>query len=200
MATAPPSDRKETAHRRARRRAVRARLAAAVAAAAVAWWAHAAAAEPIASAAVAATQASTEERPLGEPSVGAPVAGGAADVVRTVASLGLVLAIIGGAWWWLRRSGVAPVARGSAFEVLARHAVGRGQHVLIARFGTRVLCVQQTREGLRTLSELTDADEVAAMLATLGGGAARSTALATRERDVQASEMRTVDLRGGRAA
>jgi len=137
-------------------------------------------------------------------------ASGAADVVRTVASLGLVLAIIGGAWWWLRRSGVAPVARGSAFEVLARHTVGRGQHVLIARFGTRVLCVQQTREGLRTLSELSDADEVAAMLATLRGGAARSTALATRERDprladgagtdLRPSDIRTVDLRGGRAA
>jgi hypothetical protein len=66
--------------------------------------------------------------------------------------------------------------------------VGRGQHVLVARFGPRLLCVQQTRDGLRTLSELTDPAEVAAALAQARGDAPA------------AGSERTVDLRRKDAA
>ncbi len=92
------------------------------------------------------------------------------EIARTGGALVVVLGLIGGAWWWLRRSGMAPAQRGGAFEVVARYPMGRGQQVLIARFGPRVLCLQQTREGLRTLSELTDQDDVTTLMAQARAG------------------------------
>lgn len=187
MTSAPPCDRTVTARTRAKRRAVRARVAAAAAIVVVAWWTHAA----------CATQ---ESRPLGAtpataaaPANAAP--GGWADAVRAGAALVVVIGLIGGAWWWLRRAGVGGGARGSAFEVMARQPVGRGQHVMVVRFGPRVLCVQQTRDGLRTLCELSDPAEIAALSARLEGGAF---AARTRPDDATAEAHRTVDVRARR--
>lgn len=211
MALAPPRDRLVTARMRAQRRAIRARLAAAVAVAVVAWWSHAASALPQQDVARSATGAATgeridvgqEARPLGPSASGAGGAGqagtGAAsgwgDVVRTGAALVVVVGLIGGAWWWLRRTGIGGAMRGGAFEVLARQPMGRGQQVVVVRFGPRVLCLQQTREGMRTLCELSDADEIAALTAQLQRGGAPM-----RTRPVEASDAaeRTVDIRRGR--
>jgi hypothetical protein len=84
--------------------------------------------------------------------------------VRTGGALVVVLGIIAAGWWWARRSGLAPQGKDSVFEIVARHPVGRGQQVLVARFGPRVLCLQQTRDGLRTLCELSDSDDVMSVL------------------------------------
>jgi flagellar biogenesis protein FliO len=139
--------------RLARRRSARARVAACAAAVAAAWSAHAA----------HAIQAVVERQPLGAPSA-APAAGTAADVVRLVGALVVVLALAFAVQWWFRRSGLAAKVQGGAFEVLARHPVGRGQSVLVARFGSRLLLLQQSRDGLRTLSEVADAAEASSML------------------------------------
>ena len=91
--------------------------------------------------------------------------------------------------WWFRRSGMARTLSGDgAFEVIARAPVGRGQQVLAVRFGPKVLCVHQGRDGMRTLSELTDPADVAAMLARTRGPSAAAAPPAER----------IVDLRSGR--
>jgi hypothetical protein len=48
-------------------------------------------------------------------------------------------------------------------EVLSRQPVGRGHHVIVMRFGRKLLCVQQSREGLRTLAEVEDAPAARAL-------------------------------------
>ena len=139
------------------------------------------------------------------------------EIARTGGALVVVLGLIGGAWWWLRRTGIAPAQRGGAFEVVARYPMGRGQQVLIARFGPRVLCLQQTREGLRTLSELTDQDDVTTLMAqaragsrafgsTLAGSAASTASTASTASAASSAPRpsaapsarpdRTLDLRG----
>jgi flagellar biogenesis protein FliO len=155
-----PDDRSARVRLAAHRRTHRARVAALAAALVVAWVApHAAAmvqqpAVPM-----------RESQPLGTPAPSAGAAGSATgEVVRLVVALGVVVGLAYGVRWWIARSGMAAATGGGAFEVIARHPVGRGQQVIVARFGPRLLCVQQTREGLRTLSELTDESQVAAAI------------------------------------
>ena len=103
-------------------------------------------------------------------------------MARLVGALVVVVGIVFVARWWVRRSGMARTLSGDgAFEVIARAPVGRGQQVLAVRFGPKVLCVHQGRDGMRTLSELTDPGDVAAMLArTRGPSAAASAPMAPR--------------------
>ena len=106
-----------------------------------------------------------ESQPLGAPAPAAGATGSATgEVVRLVVALGVVIGLAYGVRWWIARSGMAAATGGGAFEVIARHQVGRGQQVLVARFGPRLLCIQQTRDGLRTLAELADESEVAAAI------------------------------------
>lgn len=165
-----------------RRRAVRARLACVAVAVAAAWCSR------MASAGALLAQASSEGQPLGAP---LPAASGSAtgEVVRLVGALVVVVGLALAAQWWVRRSGLAPRLQGGAFEVLARHGVGRGQHVLVARFGPRVLLVQQGRDGLRTLCELSDAADIDSVLVRMRPGAAA---------EVPAPPERTIDLRRGK--
>lgn len=65
-------------------------------------------------------------------------------------------------------------------EVLARYPVGRGQQLMVLKFARRILLVHQSASDTRTLSEMTDPDEVAATLTRLEAGA--STANAARFR------------------
>jgi hypothetical protein len=186
MATLGIPDRIFLAKVAARRRAVRARVIAAVATLIVAWCARAAIAMPVEP---QATQPSASERqPLGSAPTASSASGGIGEAVRVAGALAVVVGLAFGAKWWLRRTGLAARVQGGSFEVIARQPVGRGQHVLVARFGPRLLCVQQTRDGLRTLSELTDPAEVAAALAQARGDAPT------------AGSERTVDLRRKDAA
>ncbi len=181
MATASAAERHVLIATHARRRVARARVAALAAGAAAAWWSHAA----------FAVQAASERQPLGA-AVAPPQPSAAAEVVRLVGALVVVVGIALALQWWLRRSGIAAKVQGGAFEVLARHPVGRGQSVLVARFGGRVLLLQQSREGLRTLSEVSDPAEAGAMLAQSRGAAV---APAPAQAAAAADADRTIDLR-----
>ena len=223
MALVLPRDRLVSARTRAQRRAIRARVAAVVAVAAAAWWAHAtyagtqsAGRDTAVEGAAVRVAAEVEARPLGATgatrgagTVAAPGANAApaahaapsafGDTLRTGAALAVVLGLIGGTWWWLRRSGIAALGRSSVFEVVARHPVGRGQQVVVARFGPRVLCLQQTRDGLRTLCELTEASDISAVLAEAranGGRGDRAVGRAMERASPNAGAVRTVDVRG----
>ena len=182
MAIPVPVDRWSLARAAVRRRAVRARLVAVAFAIAVAIGARAATAQ-------APAMGEGTPLPAAAPAsrVDAVSAGG--EMARLVGALVIVVGIVFVARWWIRRSGMARTLSGDgAFEVIARAPVGRGQQVLAVRFGPKVLCVHQGRDGMRTLSELTDPADVAAMLARTRGPSAAAAPPAER----------IVDLRSGR--
>jgi flagellar biogenesis protein FliO len=222
MAPEPAREREDRSRRRARRRTLRARVIAAIAVVAVAHWTHAAGgavvtaplhadaresdgspreAGPSGAVGGAAPGSAEGQRalpPHAEPRREATPAGGWTDAVRMGAALAVVVGLLGAAWWWLRRNGVGGGSAAGAFEVLARHPVGRGQQIVVARFGPRVLCLQQTREGLRTLSEVADPTGVERVLEESGSRPA-SRAL-PRVEATRPEPIRTVDLRAGARA
>ena len=173
MATAIPFDLHLLAQPFARRRAVRARVIAIIATLITAWCAHVAMAVNVVplSAPLVLVQSTSEQQSLGaarEPAQSA-ASSGVSEVVRMLGALTAVVGLAFAAKWWLRRSGIATRMQGGAFEIIARHSIGRGQSVLVVRFGPRLLCVEQARDGLRTLSELTDPAQVAATIAEARG-------------------------------
>lgn len=91
--------------------------------------------------------------------------------LRTLAALAIVVVLIFAVRWVLRR--LAPGARArrlpEAVEVLARTSVSARQQLLLVRLGRRLVLVGCGPEGMSTLSEVTDADEVSALLAGAGG-------------------------------
>ena len=88
--------------------------------------------------------------------VGLPLLG----VVTLMIAIGIVVRRVGG-----------PLARGGrpsgVLEVLGRYPIARGQQLVLLRLVNRVVLLHQSRNGLSTLSEITDADEVAALLARI---------------------------------
>ena len=202
MAAVIPFERHLLARTFARRRAVRARVIAVIATLLTAWCAHVAMAAPV-------SQSVVEQQSLGsvQQSAQSATSSGVSEAVRMLGALTVVVGLAFAAKWWLRRSGIATRMQGGAFEIVARHSVGRGQNILLVRFGPRLLCVQQARDGLRTLSELTDPAQVAAAMAEARGGdanrGASSASVAAQFRGAaldtdSASAARTVDLRRGK--
>ena len=202
MAAVIPFERHLLARTFARRRAVRARVIAVIATLLTAWCAHIAMAAPV-------TQSAVEQQSLGavQQSAQSAASSGVSEAVRMLGALTVVVGLAFAAKWWLRRSGIATRMQGGAFEIVARHSVGRGQNILLVRFGPRLLCVQQARDGLRTLSELTDPAQVAAAMAEARGGDGNrgpsSASVAAQFRGAaldidSASAARTVDLRRGK--
>ena len=202
MAAVIPFERHLLARTFARRRAVRARVIAVIATLLTAWCAHVAMAAPV-------TQSAVEQQSLGavQQSAQSATSNGVSEAVRMLGALTVVVGLAFAAKWWLRRSGIATRMQGGAFEIVARHSVGRGQNILLVRFGPRLLCVEQARDGLRTLSELTDPAQVAAAMADARGGDGNrgpsSASVAAQFRGAaldtdSASAARTVDLRRGK--
>ena len=202
MAAVIPFERHLLARTFARRRAVRARVIAVIATLLTAWCAHVAMAAPV-------SQSVVEQQSLGsvQQSAQSATSSGVSEAVRMLGALTVVVGLAFAAKWWLRRSGIATRMQGGAFEIVARHSVGRGQNILLVRFGPRLLCVEQARDGLRTLSELTDPAQVAAAMAEARGGdanrGASSASVASQFRGAaldtdSASAARTVDLRRGK--
>jgi flagellar biogenesis protein FliO len=202
MAAVIPFERHLLARTFARRRAVRARVIAVIATLLTAWCAHVAMAAPV-------TQSAAEQQSLGsvQQSAQSATSSGVSEAVRMLGALTVVVGLAFAAKWWLRRSGIATRMQGGAFEIVARHSVGRGQNILLVRFGPRLLCVEQARDGLRTLSELTDPAQVAATMAEARGGdanrGASSASAASQFRGAaldtdSGSAARTVDLRRGK--
>lgn len=87
-------------------------------------------------------------------------------VLNTLAALGVVLAIVFGIRWLLKRGGVVSTAvpQGGVVEVLSRTTVAPRSHVVLMRVGTRVLVVSDSVAGMRTLASVQDAEEVAELL------------------------------------
>lgn len=115
--------------------------------------------------------------PLGAPSVTSPLPGGANGkpvdtsgggswLMTTFSALAVVIGLIYGMRFLLVKATGTKTATASSpvVEVLSRISVAPRQHVLLLRLGGRVLLVSDSGNNMRTLTELTDPDEVAQIL------------------------------------
>lgn len=131
---------------------------------------------------------SAETRPLvpsrpGLPTAGAKPGGPARAstdswlghwTVRTAAGLGVLAAMLWGLKWSAKRLGaglglaaqLGPAGRApqGLLEVLGRYPVSRGHSLVLLKLDRRVLLLGQSPSGFTTLSELTDAEDVASVL------------------------------------
>lgn len=100
---------------------------------------------------------------------------GSDPVLRTIGSLAFVIAIIFGLRWFLTRTsritgglrsqlGAGGRAPAGILQILARYPIARGQTLVLLKLDRRVLLLNQTPEGFKTLSEVVDVDEVASIL------------------------------------
>jgi flagellar biogenesis protein FliO len=91
------------------------------------------------------------------------------DLPKVAGALALVLGLIFALRWVLRRSmhgaGVAGVS--NAVQVLVRSPLSPRQQLLLVRVGRRLLVVSDCNGQLNSLSEITDADEIAALVGQL---------------------------------
>ncbi len=123
------------------------------------------------------------DRPLGKPrratdtpgdqnraTVGDPQR---SELVRVSMALGVVVGIMVVLRLAVRRFG-GPLTGGGrpsgVLEVLGRYPVARGQHLVLLKLVGRIVLLHQTRHGMAALSEITDPDEVAALLARVQAG------------------------------
>lgn len=89
--------------------------------------------------------------------------------LSTLAALGVVLALVFGIRWLLKRGGVVSTAvpQGTVVEVLSRTTVAPRSHVVLMRVGMRILVVSDSPAGMRTLASVQDAEEVAELLGAI---------------------------------
>ena len=101
-------------------------------------------------------------------------------LLSTLAALGVVIAIVFGIRWLLRRGGVVSTAapQGGIVEVLSRTTVAPRSHVVLMRVGTRILVVSDSPNGMRTLASVHDPEEVAELLGAVDS--AKSTSMSQR--------------------
>ena len=87
-------------------------------------------------------------------------------LLNTMAALGVVIGLILGLRWLAKRSGAvgAAVATSAAVEVLSRTTIAPRNHIVLLRVGPRVLVVNDSGQGMRTLANIDDPDEVAELL------------------------------------
>lgn len=166
------------------------------------------------SASVFAQQAS-ESLPLGMPQQGggADTLGGPGSVTTTIASLMAVVGLIvllAAIYKWLSgkagglagQIGAAGKSPSGLVSVLARYPLGRGQTLILLKVDRRVLLLCQSVSGrvrggvtTRTLSEITDPDEVASIIAKAEGTGGFDNVLQGYESmDEQSEDMRDVEV------
>jgi flagellar protein FliO/FliZ len=95
-----------------------------------------------------------------------------AQWARTLGALALVVVLIFAARIMLKRFGpVSGRQRRDMLDVLARAAVSPRHQMLLVRVGRRVVLVGQSPASMTALSEVTDPDEVAALIDAASSGA-----------------------------
>jgi len=120
---------------------------------------------------------SGDARPLIGARSGAGEGGGVSSgawMVRTAGALVLVVGLIFGVKWLMRKAsgslgglrgqlGAGGRAPSGVLFVLGRYPVSKGQTLVLIRMDRRVLLLGQSADGFRTLSEVTGAEEVASI-------------------------------------
>lgn len=105
----------------------------------------------------------------GVESAGSPGKFGDGWLLSTLAALGIVIALVFALRWVLRRGGIVTSAapQGSVVEVLSRTTVAPRSHVVLMRIGPRILIVNDSPNGMRTLDTVQDPEEVAELLGAI---------------------------------
>ena len=96
------------------------------------------------------------------------------EILPTAAALGGTLLVIVLTRSVIKRFGgqLGPGKRPSGVvEILARYPVARGQQVVLLKVGRRVLVVHQGAQAMQTLSEFSEADDVADLITRCEAGA-----------------------------
>jgi flagellar biogenesis protein FliO len=94
------------------------------------------------------------------------------DAVHVVGALALVVALIFGMRFLAKRFFALPTVRTSPLvKVLARSPVSPKQQVLLLHVGRRILVVADSGATMQPLAQITDADEIAALLGQLNANA-----------------------------
>lgn len=96
------------------------------------------------------------------------------EVTRVFAALAVVLGLLILLRLFLKRASGLLAGGGrpsGVLEILARYPVGRGQSLMILKMARRVLLVHQAGASMNTLTQVTDGEEVAALLARMEAGA-----------------------------
>ena len=86
--------------------------------------------------------------------------------LQTLGSLFFVLTLFGCVAYWLRRGnkGSNPLLSEDAWEILGRGNLGAKHDVQLVRLGSRILLLGHSPNTIQTLVEITDPEEVQAML------------------------------------
>ena len=93
-------------------------------------------------------------------------------VVRTAGGLAIIMVLLVAVRSVLKRFG-SPMAGGrpsGVLQILARFPIGRGQNLVLLQLGRRIVLVYQTKTAMTALSEMSDPDEVAQLLARVEAG------------------------------
>ena len=94
-------------------------------------------------------------------------------VLPTAGALAAVIIVILGAKWAAQRMGIR-LSGGrrpsGVVEILARYPIVKGQQVMLMKVARRILVVHQSNDGMRTLAELSSAEEVADLMARIEAG------------------------------
>jgi len=100
------------------------------------------------------------------------------EIARIVGAMGVVLGLLVLLRVVLKRTtGLGGGGRpAGVLEVLARYPVARGQSLMLIKLARRVILVHQTSVGMSTLTEVTEPEEVAALLARMESGSRSSDA------------------------
>jgi flagellar biosynthetic protein FliO len=93
-------------------------------------------------------------------------------MARLVVSLGVVLGLMLGAAWVLRRRGGGFARSGAVTEVLARQSLGRSASVQVVRVGERTLVLGVTEQSVSYLTDA-EADEFRPTIDVRAAGARR---------------------------
>lgn len=104
-----------------------------------------------------------------------PASSSSNSLVRTVSGLGLVVGLIFLLRWGVKHAAVrmgtmsaqlGPAGRAPSgvLSVLARYPAGRGQSFVLLKLDQRVLLLNQTPDGFRLLTQMTEPEEVASIL------------------------------------
>jgi flagellar biogenesis protein FliO len=95
------------------------------------------------------------------------------ELLRVAGAMAVVIGLIVLVRVVLSRSGLATAGAGrpsGVVEILGRFPVARGQTLLLIKFARRIVLVQQNGQSMTTLSEVSDQNEVAALLARIEAG------------------------------
>ena len=95
------------------------------------------------------------------------------EMLRVIAALAVVIGLLMAVRFMLRKGAGLPGMAGrpsGVLQILARFPVARGQSLVVLQLGGRIVLLHQSSTGMRTLSEVTDADEVASLLGRMEAG------------------------------